>query len=158
MTYTRGFIVYLNSPVATVIMQATYLTIGPALYLMLYKHHQMQGHLDGLVQERYNSIGLELELRLSCINPSICKHSDGQIIMWIASPKRLTLKELGYCFQNQFCFLMLFMLEAIFWYNTGPIPCIFQQHCGYKWPGALGQGINSGSNDYSAMWLQLFRG
>ena len=29
-------------------------------------------HLDGLVQERRNSSALAVELRLSCINPSIC--------------------------------------------------------------------------------------
>ena len=28
-------------------------------------------HIDGLVQERRNSIALAMELRLSCINPSI---------------------------------------------------------------------------------------
>ena len=28
--------------------------------------------MDGLVQERYNSIALAMELRLSCSNPSIC--------------------------------------------------------------------------------------
>ena len=34
---------------------------------------ELQGdHLDGLVQERRNSIALAMELRLSCINPSIC--------------------------------------------------------------------------------------
>ena len=31
-------------------------------------------HLDGLVQERRNSSALAMELRLSCINPSICAH------------------------------------------------------------------------------------
>ena len=31
-------------------------------------------HIDGLVQERRNSIGISLELRLSCTNPSIWCH------------------------------------------------------------------------------------
>ena len=30
----------------------------------------LRGHIDGLVQERRNSIALEMELRLSCTNPS----------------------------------------------------------------------------------------
>ena len=30
------------------------------------------GHLDGLIQERCNSIANALELHLSCTNPSIC--------------------------------------------------------------------------------------
>ena len=33
-----------------------------------------QTHVDGLVQERRNSIAKALELRLSCTNPSICMH------------------------------------------------------------------------------------
>ena len=34
-------------------------------------HHDI--HIDGLVQERCNSIANAMELHLSCINPSICK-------------------------------------------------------------------------------------
>ena len=34
--------------------------------------HECPGHIDGLVQERRNSIANALELRLSCTNPSIC--------------------------------------------------------------------------------------
>ena len=33
-----------------------------------------RAHIDGLVQERHNSSALAMELRLSCINPSICHH------------------------------------------------------------------------------------
>ena len=46
----------------------------------------MLGHLNGLVQERRNSIANALELRLSCINPPICRHSndhDGLIPIYI---------------------------------------------------------------------------
>ena len=35
-------------------------------------------YIDGLVQERRNSIALAMELRLSCINPSICIVIAGQ--------------------------------------------------------------------------------
>ena len=31
-------------------------------------------NIDGLVQERRNSIANALELRLCCSNPSICRH------------------------------------------------------------------------------------
>ena len=36
---------------------------------------QLHDHIDGLVQERRNSIANALELRLSCINPSISSPS-----------------------------------------------------------------------------------
>ena len=35
-------------------------------------------YIDGLVQERRNSIALAMELRLSCTNPSICWVIAGQ--------------------------------------------------------------------------------
>ena len=35
--------------------------------------HDFHYHIDGLVQERCNSIGNALELRFSCTNPLICK-------------------------------------------------------------------------------------
>ena len=35
-----------------------------------YQEHM--GHVDGFIQERRNSIANALELRLSCINPSMC--------------------------------------------------------------------------------------
>ena len=40
-----------------------------ALYVVLLVEIE---HLDGLIQERRNSIANALELRLSCTNPSIC--------------------------------------------------------------------------------------
>ena len=36
-----------------------------------HEGHVSAPHIDGLVQERRNSSALEMELRLSCINPSI---------------------------------------------------------------------------------------
>ena len=36
----------------------------------------VQNNFTGLVQERHNSIANALELRLSCINPSICTMAD----------------------------------------------------------------------------------
>ena len=52
-------------------------------------------HIDGLVQERHNSSVLAMELRLSCINPSIChwslllskgpidnKSASGPVMVW----------------------------------------------------------------------------
>ena len=38
-------------------------------------HGLNEGHYDGLVQERRNSSTLAMELRLSCINPSIMHRS-----------------------------------------------------------------------------------
>ena len=35
--------------------------------------------IDGLVQERSNSSAWAVELRLSCINPSICEHESNQL-------------------------------------------------------------------------------
>ena len=54
----------------------------------------------------------------------------------------LTLKWLGhFFFKIWFHFLMLFILCAIFLYETGPIQWMFSQHCGYWWPGgALAPG------------------
>ena len=40
------------------------------IYINIY----MCAYIDGLVQERSNSIANTLELRLSCTNPSICMH------------------------------------------------------------------------------------
>ena len=44
---------------------------------------QLSHHIDGLVQERHNSIANTLELCLSCTNPSICSvlsyHKETQI-------------------------------------------------------------------------------
>ena len=46
----------------------------------IYRHDDLNNvnlllvHIDGLVQERRNSIVSALELRLSCTNPSIYKH------------------------------------------------------------------------------------
>ena len=37
----------------------------------------IQNNLDGLMQERHNSIANALELRLSCTNPSICCQKEG---------------------------------------------------------------------------------
>ena len=45
----------------------------PLLGQCQWSNHE--GYLDGLVQERHNSSALALELRLSCINLSICKFS-----------------------------------------------------------------------------------
>ena len=47
-----------------------------ALFYMLYivrndEKKDVQSNIDGLVQERRNSIANTLELRLSCSNPSI---------------------------------------------------------------------------------------
>ena len=39
--------------------------------LWCYQWRQSSHHIDGLVQERRNSIANALELRLSCTNPSI---------------------------------------------------------------------------------------
>ena len=36
-------------------------------------------HINGLVQERRNSIANALELGLSCINPSICSLDSGLV-------------------------------------------------------------------------------
>ena len=38
----------------------------------IHQEHRDSPHIDGLVQERRNSIANTLELRLSCTNPSIC--------------------------------------------------------------------------------------
>ena len=51
-------------------------------------------HLDGLVQERRNSSALAMELRLSCINPSLsCVHQWGvslHITSYVSITKRFT--------------------------------------------------------------------
>ena len=36
--------------------------------------------------------------------------------------------------------LMLYTINAISLYETGPIQWMFNQHCGYWWPGALAPG------------------
>ena len=41
----------------------------------------INGHIDGLVQKRRNSIANALELRLSCINPTT--YSSGQNETWL---------------------------------------------------------------------------
>ena len=45
---------------------------------------KMMGYIDGLVQERRNSIANALELHLSCTNPSICSWSvmHDDVIKW----------------------------------------------------------------------------
>ena len=45
---------------------------GTWKYALFNEHH-----IDGLVQERRNSIANALELRLSCTNPSICWNERG---------------------------------------------------------------------------------
>ena len=40
-------------------------------------------HLDGVVQERCNSIANAVELRLSCNNPSICQHDPDTTIRYL---------------------------------------------------------------------------
>ena len=45
--------------------------INPACYRL--KLFQQRKYIDGLVQERRNSIANALELRLSCTNPLICR-------------------------------------------------------------------------------------
>ena len=42
------------------------------LYEIIYIYSKQYSNIDGLMQERRNSIAEALELRLSCINPSIC--------------------------------------------------------------------------------------
>ena len=60
---------------------------------------------------------------------------------WGSLTTQLTLKWLGhFFFKMWFHFLMLFTLCAIVLYETGPIQCMFSQHCGYWWPGALAPG------------------
>ena len=44
----------------------------PKDYKYCYSHLAIV-HIDGLVQERRNSIANALELRLSCTDPSICE-------------------------------------------------------------------------------------
>ena len=53
-----------------------------AIWGMSPQRHKMREYLDGLVQERHNSIANALELRLSCTKPPIC---------WILSPNILGL-------------------------------------------------------------------
>ena len=36
----------------------------------------------------------------------------------------------GWFFQNEILFLMMFIMNAIFWYETGPVKLIFYQQCG----------------------------
>ena len=35
---------------------------------------------------------------------------------------------------------------------------MFNQHCGYWWPGALAQGISSRGADYAPMPFPVFKG
>ena len=44
-----------------------------------YRYEQWELNIDGLVQERRNSIANALELRLSCINPSTCELHEPRI-------------------------------------------------------------------------------
>ena len=46
-----------------------------AFSVWFHKEFHMVCHIDGLVQERRNSIANALELRLSCTNPSIWSNS-----------------------------------------------------------------------------------
>ena len=41
----------------------------------------LQHDMDRLMQERHNSIATALELRLSCINPSICEYDSSWIVV-----------------------------------------------------------------------------
>ena len=45
--------------------------------ISIFDYH-MKTHVDGLGQERRNSIANALELRISCTNPSMSFHVDGQ--------------------------------------------------------------------------------
>ena len=49
-------------------------SVGSAEFNTAYFHALSFYEVDGLVQERRNSISNALELRLSCTNPSKCKH------------------------------------------------------------------------------------
>ena len=56
----------------------------------------IRNNIDGLVQERRNSIASALELRLSCIGPSIysrCGFKDSRIVLWGQHSLRYILKE-----------------------------------------------------------------
>ena len=57
----------------------------------------MQYHIDGLMQEKRNSIANALELRLSCTNPSICN------IVYVPLPSQHSVQHI--CVINKLLFL-----------------------------------------------------
>ena len=59
---------------------------GPRMQPFLFRLKQEE-HIDGLVQERRNSSALAMELRLSCINPSIWFH---MVTSWHGHTFRIT--------------------------------------------------------------------
>ena len=91
-------------------------------------HWYRTGYLDGLVQERRNSIAKALELRLSCTNPSIWCHwnwressqADCFVIIW----------SIWVCRLDRSCVLSVMMTVLVttsvsvdrymYWYNDMP--------------------------------------
>ena len=71
----------------------------------------------------------------------------------------LTLKPLSH-FLSKFWypFLILFIVNVIFFYGTGRMQGIFGQHCGYWELGVLASGINGNNAEYVPMHFQMFMG
>ena len=63
-----------NKPNISLFMQMQY-------YFKVWCH--LQGHMDGLVQEKHNSIADALELHLSCTNPSISALDKISKFLWL---------------------------------------------------------------------------
>ena len=82
-------------------------------YAVLPFDHWWQ-HIDGLMQERRNSSALAMELRLSCINPSIWHHGNCSTMAQVMACC-LTTSSDNY---NQ-CWLLI--SEFIMWHSLGAV-------------------------------------
>ena len=94
-------------------------------------------HLDGLVQERCNSIANALELRLSCTNPSICNVLD--------------IKQSGtyhWCeaIWNRAAWSFCFSDQWVGWFSQGPTGGSVHV------PGARPHGHRAGTDGHGFPW------
>ena len=76
-----------------------------------YRNPNYKDKIDGLVQERSNSIANAMELRLSCTNPSRWTHNHLIFTMWIPIPGKMvfTLKQglNNWCHSYLLCLILI---------------------------------------------------